>query len=428
MTAIILFGGFLLFAALNVPIGISLGLAVMSTILATGTVDLTFMAQGLTTAMDSFPLMAAPFFILAGEIMSRGGISPRLMKVADLMFGRFTGGLALVTVVACMFFAAISGTGSATVAAIGCIMVPEMLKKGYDKGFASGLIASSGSIGAMIPPSVTMVIYCVTSGVSITALFLAGVIPGIVVGLSLMTYAYFFARKNGYTGNDYRYSFKEVLQVIRDGLPALLMPVIILGGIYGGIFTPTEAAAVAVVYGFVVGIFVYKELKIKDVPDIVLKAALMTSVILVIIGTSAGFGRILALERIPQMIANAIVNFSSSKVVIFLLINLLLLFVGTFMETLAAVIILTPILLPIVTSFGMSPVHFGVIMVVNLAIGFVTPPLGANLFVTTQIVDITFERIARAIVPFILTMIVALLILTFVPQISMALPHMLGYK
>ena len=425
MTAVILFGGFILFSALTVPIGISLGLAVIGTIFYSGIVDITFFAQGLTTAMDSFPLMAAVFFILAGDLMGRGGISKRLLKVADAFFGRYTGGLALVTVAACMFFAAISGTGSATVAAIGTMVIPEMMKKGYDRGFSSALIASSGSIGAMIPPSVTMVIYGVTTGVSITAIFLAGIFPGILVGLSLMIYSYIVSRKKGYTGNDKAYSTREKLQIINEAKWSLLVPVIILGGIYGGIFTPTEAAAVAVIYGYIVGLFVYKEFSINDLPGIILKSALITSTILVIIGTSAGFGRILSLERIPTMIAESIVAMSSSKVIIFLLINALLLIVGTFMETLAAVIILAPILLPVVTAYGMSPVHFGIIMVINLAIGFVTPPLGANLFVACQVADISFEKISRAIVPLIAVMVVALLIITFVPQISMFLPNLI---
>jgi C4-dicarboxylate transporter, DctM subunit len=427
MATLLLFGGFLLFAALSVPIGIALGMAVMIVIIFTGTVDLTFMAQGLTTAMNSFPLMAAPFFILAGEVMGRGGISRRLLKVADVIFGRFTGGLALVTVAACMLFAAISGTGSATVAAIGSIMAPEMINRGYNKGFAGGLVAASGAIGAMIPPSITMVIYCVTAGVSITALFSAGIVPGIVIGISLMIYSLIYSKKNGYVGNDFSYSRAEVIAIVKDGIPALLMPIIILGGIYGGIFTPTEAAAVAVMYGFIVSLFYYREITWRDISDIVLKSALMTSVILVIIGTSAGFGRILALERIPQLITAAIVGFSSNKIVILLILNLLLLFVGTFMETLAAVIILTPILLPVVTNLGMSPVHFGVMMVINLAIGFVTPPLGANLFVTTQIMDISFEEIAKAIIPFIITMVIALLFITFIPAISMTLPTLFGF-
>src|SRR6056297_1414358 len=425
MKAIILFGGFILFSALTVPIGISLGLAVIATIFYSGIVDITFFAQGLTTAMDSFPLMAAVFFILAGDLMGRGGISKRLLKVADAFFGRYTGGLALVTVAACMFFAAISGTGSATVAAIGTMVIPEMMRKGYDRGFSSALIASSGSIGAMIPPSVTMVIYGVTTGVSITAIFLAGIFPGILVGLSLMIYSYIVSRKKGYTGNDKAYSTREKLQIISEAKWSLLVPVIILGGIYGGIFTPTEAAAVAVIYGYIVGLFVYKEFSINDLPGIILKSALITSTILVIIGTSAGFGRILSLERIPSMIAESIVAMSSSKVVVFLLVNALLLVVGTFMETLAAVIILAPILLPVVTAYGMSPVHFGIIMVINLAIGFVTPPLGANLFVASQVADISFEKISRAIVPLIIVMVVALLIITFVPQISMFLPNLI---
>lgn len=425
MTAVILFGGFILFSALTVPIGISLGLAVIATIFYSGIVDITFFAQGLTTAMDSFPLMAAVFFILAGDLMGRGGISKRLLKVADAFFGRYTGGLALVTVAACMFFAAISGTGSATVAAIGTMVIPEMMRKGYDRGFSSALIASSGSIGAMIPPSVTMVIYGVTTGVSITAIFLAGIFPGILVGLSLMIYSYIVSRKHGYTGNDKAYTNREKLQIINEAKWSLLVPIIILGGIYGGIFTPTEAAAVAVIYGYIIGMFVYKEFSIKELPEIILKSALITSTILVIIGTSSGFGRILSLERIPSMIAESIVAMSSSKVVVFLLVNALLLVVGTFMETLAAVIILAPILLPVVTAYGMSPVHFGIIMVINLAIGFVTPPLGANLFVACQVADISFEKISRAIVPLIAVMVVALLIITFVPQISMFLPNLI---
>ena len=425
MTPLLLFGGFALFCTLSVPIGISLGLAVTITIVYSGTVDLTFMAQGLTTAMNSFPLMAAVFFILAGDLMGKGGISKRLLKVADAFFGRFTGGLALVTVVACMFFAAISGTGSATVAAIGAMVIPEMNRKKYDRGFSAALIASSGSIGAMIPPSVTMVIYGVTAGVSITAIFLAGILPGICIGISLMVYSWIISKKNNYRGEDKFYTRMDKLKIINEAKWSLLAPVIILGGIYGGIFTPTEAAAVAVIYGYIVGIFIYKEIKIRDLPGIILNSALMTSVVLVIIGTSAGFGRILTLERIPSQIAEAIIGVSNNKFIIFFLVNVLLLIVGTFMETLAAVIILTPILLPIVTSFGMSPVQFGIVMVVNLAIGFVTPPLGANLFVATQIADVTFERISRSIVPFILVMIATLMIITFVPQISMLLPNLL---
>lgn len=425
MTALVLFGGFLLFAMLSIPIGVSLGLAVVATILTTGTVNLTFFAQGLTTAMDSFPLMAAVFFILAGDLMGKGGISRRLLKVADIFFGHYTGGLALVTVVACMFFAAISGTGSATVAAIGSMVLPEMAKKKYDRGFSAGLVASSGAIGAIIPPSITMVIYCVTNNVSITALFMAGVIPGILVGISLMIYAYFYSRKHGYVGNEKRYSWKEKLQVLNEAKWSLMVPVIILGGIYGGIFTPTEAAAIAVIYGYIVGVFVYKEIKLSELPGIILQSGLITATVLVIIGTSSGFGRILSLERIPSTIANFIVGVSNSPFILLLMINLLLLFVGTFMETLAAVIILSPILLPIVQSFGMNPVHFGIVMVVNLTIGFVTPPLGANLFVACQISGVSFEEICKKIFPFVMAMVAALMLITYIPGISMFLPNLL---
>lgn len=427
MVTAVLFGSFIIFLLLNTPIGIALGMSSLVTILYSGQVDLSYLAQSLTTSVNSFPLMAVPFFILAGELMGKGGISKRLLNVGNMLFGKYNGGLAIVTVVACMFFAAISGSGPATVAAIGGIIVPEMIKRGYDKGFTSGLVATAGSIGVMIPPSIPMVIYGVSTGVSISTMFIAGLVPGVLVGLMLILYSYITSRRKGYKGVNEKHSAKEILASFKEAKWALFVPIIILGGIYGGIFTPTEAAAVAVIYGFIVGVFIYKDLKFKDLPNVILSAALTTATVLIIVGTATTFGRILTIEQIPIKLASAIIGFSDSKIVILLLINILLLFVGCFMETLAAVIILAPILLPVAVKIGVDPVHFGIIMVVNLAIGFMTPPLGVNLFVTCGIADISIEKISKSIIPWLMVMIVTLLMITYIPAITLTLPRLLGF-
>lgn len=425
MVSLILFGSFVFFLIINIPIGISLGISSLATILFIGKVDINYLVQNLTTSMDSFPLMAIPFFVLAGELMGKGGISKRLLNVGNALFGRYTGGLGIVTVVSCMFFAAISGSGPATVAAIGGLVIPEMIKKNYHVGFASSLTASAGSIGVMIPPSIPMVVYGVSGGVSITTMFMAGFIPGILVGLALIVWCYISSKRNNYGIKEREYSAKEIFSTIWDAKWALLVPIIILGGIYGGIFTPTEAAAVAVIYGFIIGVFVYKDLSISDVFDILRRSALTTATVLVILGTASTFGRILTLEQIPMKIANAIASVSSSKYVILFLINILLLIVGTFMDTTAAIIILTPILLPVAKQVGVDPVHFGMIMVVNLAIGFVTPPLGVNLFVATGISKISLEEITKSMVPWLIVMIACLALITLIPGISLFLPRLL---
>ena len=359
--------------------------------------------------------------------MGKGGISARLLRLADVFFGHITGGLGIVSIVACMMFAAISGTGSATVAAIGAIMIPAMVKKGYNKNFAGALVASAGTIGAIIPPSVAMIIYAVASGVSVTAMFIGGIIPGIVVGIFLILYCYIYSKKHHYKGiaqNVYKAEEKQK-QGILHTLWALSVPAVILGGIYSGIFTPTEAAGVAVVYGAFIGIFIYKEIRWRDLPPIFLESALLVSCVLVIIGTSVGFGRVLALERVPTSIANFITGITSNKILILLLINILLLIVGTFMETLAAIVILTPILLPIVEKINVSPLHFGIIMIVNLCIGFITPPLGANLFMTAQVGKLRFDELARSIVMWVLVMVLALMVITYVPVVSTGLVQLL---
>ena len=428
MIVALLFGSFALLLILRVPIGISLGMSSLVTIFASGVVQPTYLAQGLVTGADSFSLMAVPFFVLAGELMATGGISRRLLNIADAFLGRKYGGLALVTVVACMFFAAISGSGPATVAAIGGLTIPSMLKQGYDRPFAGAISAAAGSIGVIIPPSIPMVMYCVATGVSVGAMFMGGVIPGLLIGVSLCLYSSLYSKKHKYINAEAApFSWGNVGRSLADGIWALLVPVIILGGIYGGIFTPTEAAAVAVAYGLIVGLFVYRDLKAKDLYRIFGSAALTTATIMVILGTATTFGRILTLERIPTMIADFFESVAKGPIMLMILINILLLIVGCFMETNAAIIILAPIFLPIVESMGINPVHFGIVMVVNLAIGFVTPPLGVNLFVACNVANAKLEEICKGILPILGVMIVDLLLITYVEPLSTFLPALLGY-
>ncbi|OFS85617.1 C4-dicarboxylate ABC transporter permease [Oligella sp. HMSC05A10] len=419
MISFLLFGCFILLLILRVPVAISLGLSSALALLYSGKVNSSFIAQGLVTSIDSFPLMAVPFFILAGDLMGQGGLSRRLLNVASIFFGRYTGGLAIIAIVTSMFFAAISGSGPATVAAIGGLMLPAMAKAGYDKGFSIGLIASAGSIGIIIPPSIPMIIYAVSANVSITQIFLAGIIPGLMIGIALIFTAYINARREGYKGSDKRYSSKEIFQTVWDAKWALLVPVIILGGIYGGAFTPTEAAAVGVIYGFIVGVFIYKELKWSDLYRVIAGSALTSATVIVIVGTATIFGRMLAIERIPFMIADYIVHITDSPILILLLINVFLLLVGMLMETLAAIIILVPILLPVVTAVGVDPIHFGIVMIVNLAIGLVTPPVGVNLFVGSRVGETSLEKAISGSVPFFIAMLLMLLLFTYIPWFSL---------
>lgn len=419
----VLFGTFAGLVLLNVPIAISLGLATVIALAVSGTAPMVVVAQRMFTATDSFPLMAIPFFMIAGSLMERGGISRRLINLANTMVGTLPGGLALVAVLASMFFAAISGSGPATVAAIGSIMIPAMARQGYDRGFATAVQASGGFIGVIIPPSIPMITYGVVAGASIGGLFLGGFIPGILMGIALMIVAYIISKKRNYIGVE-RTTFKQVAVAFKESLLALLMPVIILGGIYGGIFTPTEAGNVAVVYGLIVGIFVYKELKWQDLRAVFRTSAINTSIVMLIIATASAFGLLLTRQMIPVQIAEFFLSLTKSPYVLLLLINILLLIVGTFMETNAAIIILAPIFLPIITRMGIDPIHFGLIMVVNLAIGMITPPLGVNLFVGCGIAQITIERLVKAIWPFLLASIVVLFLITYIPGLVMWLPKL----
>jgi len=421
----LLFASFVIIIILGAPIAVSLGLSSMTAIYLGTNLPLALIPQRMYAAADSFPLMAIPFFMLAGALMEYGGISRRLINLADKLVGHLTGGLALVGIITCMFFAAISGSGPATVAAIGGIMIPSMVRAGYDESFSSAVMAIAGSIGVIIPPSIPMVTYGVVAGASIGAIFMGGIAAGVVVGLSLMIMAYYISKKRGYGGTSEKFSLKEFLIALKEAFWAILMPVIILGGIYGGIFTPTEAAAVAVAYGFVIGLFVYKELSFKGLPKILVNAAVSTATVMIIIASASVFGWILTSERIPDTIAKSFMALTNSPVMFMLLINFMLLIVGTFMETNAAIIILAPIFLPLAVQLGINPIFFGVIVVVNLAIGMVTPPLGVNLFVACGIQKISIEKISKAVLPFIVANVIALLILTFVPDIIMFLPSVL---
>ncbi len=414
----LLFGILLLLFFINIPIAVALGLASMIVLMIQDTVSLVAIIQKMFTATDSFTLMAVPFFILAGKLMEVGGISKRLVDFAMTIVGRMHGGLAIVSVVTCMFFAAISGSGAATTAAVGAIMIPAMVSKGYDKSFSTAIQAAGGTIGVMIPPSVPMILFGVIAGASISDLFIAGILPGLFVGISLITVAYVISRKNGY-GKEEKSSIKEVFTSFNRAILAILMPVIILGGIYGGVFTPTEASVVAVVYGLIVGLFIYREIKWKDIPEIFIQSAITSAVIMFIISCASIFGFLLTREQIPLQITEALLEISSNPVIVLLIINIILLIVGTFLETSAAIIIMAPILIPVTTAVGINPVHFGVIMVANLAIGFITPPVGINLFVASNIANIRLEKIVRAILPFLLMLIVDIIIISFVPKLTL---------
>jgi len=424
MISIALFVSLIVFLIVNVPVGIAIGLSSLVTIILNDRLTATYIVQQLVTSADSFPLMAIPLFILAGELMGGGGVSRRILNVCNVFLGRATGGLAIVTVVVCMFFAAVSGSGPATVAAVGSMVVPTMIEKGYSKSFTLALVATAGSIGVVIPPSIPMVIYGVSTNTSISGLFMAGFLPGILIGLALIILCYFYCKKQGWKGDDRIYTTKEKLATIWDAKWALINPVIILGGIYGGFFTPTEAAAVAAVYALICGVFIHRELDLKAMFATIGNACSTTGTTMVIIGCATAFTRILTIQKIPDLITNGIIDMSDNKIVILLLINIFLLIVGCFMDTTPAMMVLSPILLPVALSFGMDPIHFGIIMVVNLSIGFITPPLGINLFVASRIGKVKLEVVTGGIIKFLLVMILCLMLITYIPMIALLLPRM----
>ena len=425
IVAAVLFGTLLFLFLLKVPIAYSMITASLVTLLLCTHTPLQVIPQRLFIACDSFPFMAVPFFMLAGNLMGGGGISKRLVRFIDTLVGHFPGGLGIVAIVTSMFFAAISGSGAATTAAVGAILIPEMVAHKYDRDFSAATCASGGIIGIIIPPSIPLVTYGVLTGVSISKLFAAGFVPGILMGLGLIVLVIVISQKHGYK-SDIRYSAKDRLLALKDAALAILMPVIVLGGIYLGYFTPTEAAVISCVYGFIIGFFVYRTLDRHNILKILRDSAISSAGILILIAGASLFGWILTSNRIPDLLANLILSITNSKVMILLLINILLLISGAFMDTVASLIILVPILLPVITALGISPIHFAFIMCVNLAIGMITPPFGACLFVGCSVAGITLEQIVKRILPFIIVLIGITLIITFVPWFSTCITNLMA--
>ena len=426
MNILLLFGVFFVLIMLSVPIGVALGVATSLTICLTSNIGPVMVAQKAFTGLDSFTLIAIPFFMLAGNLMALGGIARRIVNLADAAVGKFTGGLGMATVIGCMFFAAISGSGPATVTAMGSIMLPEMEKRGYDRAFSTGLTATAGTIGVIIPPSIPFVIYGVASGTSVGDMFKAGFIPGILIGIGLMIGCWVISKKRGYKGIERTKNDESFLKVFLDSLPALMAPVIILGGIYGGIFTPTEAAVVATVYSLFVGKFVYHELTWKIVYESYRSTADMNGFTGLALGFSMSFAAYLTMEQIPAKVANVVLSAVSSKIAIIALIIVILLVVGCFVDNISSCLILTPVFLPMVKAVGMDPVHFGIMMTVALAIGFVTPPYGVNLFVASAVAKLKIEEVSKAAIPFLAAMFVCLLLIAYIEPISMALVWLLS--
>ena len=409
--------------ALTVPIALSLGLTSAVVILQSDLPSIVIV-QRLFTSIDSFPLMAVPFFILAGNLMGYGGISKRLIAFASTLVGPMAGGLGIVTIVACMFFAAVSGSGPATTAAIGSIMLPAMIASGYDKRFSSATIAAAGQLGVVIPPSIPMVLFGVAASASIGDLFLGGVLPGILIGGSLCLVMFITSKKRGYVGSR-SYSNAERWAALKDAFWALLMPVIILGGIYSGQFTPTEAAVVASVYSLFVGFFIYKELKFSDLKPVFCESAIVFSIIMILLSTAGLFGWVMAINDIPHALMDWFAGVVSGPVTFFLLVNIMLLFIGMFFDGGATIIILAPMLVPVAKSFGIDPVHFGVVMVANLAMGYITPPFGVNLFVACELAKIKMEEMTRSIILYVVVLLTDLAIISYFPALTLWLPNVL---
>ena len=416
---LVLFGTMFLLMMIGSPIAVALGVATMVTMTATTNISLTTMSTACLSGLDSFPLMAIPFFMLAGNLMKSGGISRRILDFADAVVGWVTGSVGMVTVVASMFFAALSGSSPATGTAIGGITIPEMKEEGYDPAYATAITAAAGTIGVIIPPSIPFVIYGVAAQCSISDLFLAGIIPGILIGVVLMIVNYVTAKKHGF-GHTKKFHAGHLLRTLGDSIWALLVPVIILGGIYGGIFTPTESAVAAILYSIFVGVFIYHELDLKSILEAFKETALINGQTTFLVGISMAFARFLTMSQVPGTLAKGILGISN-PIAILLVINLFLLVVGCFIDNISSTVILTPILLPIVAGIGMSPIQFGIVMTVNLAIGFITPPYGCNLFFASAISNVSVVDIAKKILPMIGVMLIVLMALTFIPALSIGI-------
>ena len=425
MTLWVILAAFLLILLTGAPIGVGLGLSSAIVIYGMIKLPLVVVAQRMFTSVDSFSFMAVPFFMLAGAFMSSGGATKRILNFSNSLVGALSGGLALVVAVSGMFFAALSGSSAATTAAIGSAMIDEMEKRGYPKDFAAAVVAAGGTVGIVIPPSITMVVFGTVANVSVGDMFLGGFLPGIFMGLSMCVLSWWLCKRMGLRGEG-KITLANIMKSFKECVWALLMPVIIMGGIYGGIFTPTESAAVAAVYGMFIGLFIYKELKIKDLPGVFLSAAVNTTMIMFVVGAANLFGWILTNDQVPHRLGMMFTSFTSSPIVFLMLVNLLLLFVGTLINASAAVVILTPILLPVALSMGIDPIFFGVLMVVNLAIGCITPPVVLDLFVVSGITKIPIENVTRKVMPYLFVLLADLVVITWFPDIILVIPRMFG--
>ena len=439
----ILFGGFLLLLVIGAPITVALGGAGMAAYIALDK-DPIALVQIAFTSVGNFPLMALPAFVLAGALMEAAGISKRLVDIAEAMAGPITGGLGTATVLACLFFGAISGSGPATTAAVGMLMIPAMAKRGYAKPYAAAVTAASGGLGIIIPPSIPMIIFGIAAlgmqpppeaiakygqfaSISIPKLFIAGVIPGIVMAGSLMTLNYFISKKSGYKGLTEKWSGADIGRAMKKGIWAMIAPFIILGGIYTGLFTPTESAIVAIFYTLFVGAFLHRELTLQATLASLRTTTWITGRVLLILFTATTFGRLLVEQRIPADIAESLLGLTSNIYFIWALIIAFLIFVGMFMETLAAILILVPVLLPVMYTVGADPTHVGIVVICVLSIGFMTPPLGENLFVASGVSGETVERIVVRVLPFVLVSVIAVFIIAYIPKLSLWLPGLMGY-
>ena len=429
LNILILIFSFAFLLLLGVPISFGIGIATVSTMLMTIKAGpaLTTVAQRMATGLDSFALLAIPFFILSGQLMNRGGIARRLIDFAKVLVGMFPGGLAFVNIMANMLFGSISGSAVASSAAVGGFMVPMMKKEGYDLNYSAAVNITSATTGLIIPPSNILIVYSLASGgVSIGALFVAGYFPGILVGLGLMVVAGFIAARKKYPVAG-RVNLKQGLLRFLDAVPSLFLVVLVIGGIVAGYFTATEASAIAVLYTFILSVLVYREVKWKDLSKILLDTASTTSIVMLLIATSMGMSWIISYENIPQNVSTSLLSVSNNPIIILLIINLILLIVGTFLDMTPAVLIFTPILLPVVTQMGVNPIHFGIVMVLNLSIGLCTPPVGSVLFVGCGITGTRIADVIKPLLPLFVAMVVILLLITFIPQISLFLPRLFGY-
>lgn len=413
-----------IFIFLGVPVAFSIALSSFAYLVLTDFPTLGIVVQRMISGVDSFTLLALPFFMLAGQFMSYG-TTPRLMRLSNAFLGHIKGGLAIAGVAASAFFGAVSGSGVATCAAVGNLYEPEMVRKGYNKGFIASILAASGALGIVIPPSLPMVVYGVAANQSIGDLLIAGLIPGIMTAVFLAVLGYWISKKENYPSEE-RKSWQERKNALIDGILPLLAPVIILGGVMTGIATPTESACVAVVYSFILAVFVYKELKLKEVPAVIIEAMKSSAIIALIMAAATPFAWIMAAQQIPQYLANLILSITSNPIILSLLVITLLVILGTFMETIAIIVIVTPILMPIINAIGLDPIHFGPVLMVALAIGGNTPPLAVNLFTTMRIINIQVEDTFPYVLYTIAVMIIALIVLLFVPGISLFLPSVLG--